>query len=1320
MSKRFRKLLYVVGTLAALAAVATGVMSTPWFRRLLERRIVASLEDLTGGHVEIGKLRFRPVVFQVVFRDLVIHGSELAGEPPLFSAHTVVVGLNPAYLLRHRIHLRNLDWDNAQFHLRTKPDGSTNIPGPTVGLQAGKALDRLLDLSIGRVTLAHSSFFWNDQRFPLDLNASEVAILLRLSHGQRYAGSLASSAASIRFSRWSPPPLTLTSRFEFSRTDLAVTSLAWQAPGMSGQGSFTLHDFSNPEGYFSFQTNAETPTLAQTLRVPELRGGSLRVEGQGIYRYGEVSAQGRVQARQLQLLVSQFNPGRLDASADYSVEKGRIELSNLLVSGLGGTAQGRAEIAFSDSTPCVHLRTQFHGLHLATILRSLPAATLISRLHPSSSIDGTAEAVWTGNLENLKSEFNLLFRPPTTIPQGSLPVSGHARGTAHFARGLAFDTLEAQFRTPKSLLTLHGALAGSASRSAPASKLRVEGVTSDFEEWRPVVEILSGTTQPIPLLLKSPATFSGEVFGSVIRPQISGRFQVGESDYHGGKWDKLAANVVAAPDFIEISNSHLDHGTSVLNLEASARLQHWRLTPDSAVHLSVRAQRTPLEGLKAALGAEYPVSGYATGRLDLDGTASNLTGAGVVRVEDGKVGQEPFDSLATNIRVAQSVWTLKGIHLEKGHGRITGQISFEPAKRFFSGELRGTDFSLAEFRQSALAATRSTASRGLGGRASFDLRGEGTAENLQLHSTWTIQEMSVDGSPIGDLRGQLDGQGQHLRVQGEGSGPAGTLQFSGESRPGDDWPFELKGQYNNLRVDPWIRILLNGKFNATVTATGSLKLTGPLRRPEGLELASKVQTLEVSLPTLKWKNDQPIDLRYATGVLTTRRFRMHGPSTDLGVEGSMRFAEPPVLSLTAQGMADAALLSLLEPGLQATGGCELKLGVSGSPAHPVLNGTLDVQDVSLSYGDLPFRLSSLKGTIELEGERAVVRSLRGVSGGGAVTVNGFVTLTQTPRFELQANLDQVRVRYPADFITLLHGNLGLAGSPDRGQLQGELVVRQVLASENVNWLVRMIQAGGLYGEQTPGVPSLLASKIRLNVRVTSAPPVRLETRDLRLLADLDVRLQGTLANPVEVGTIHLLSGEAVFRGNRYKLIRGDLSLTNPLRTRAVLDLEAQTRVQRYDLTVDVSGPFDRLKFAYRSDPPLPTADILSLLALGYSRQDEEMSTVGEHTLPSVGASALLSEALSSQVTGRIQRLFGVSRIKIDPNVGAPGYGSGARVTVEQQVTRDFTLTYVTNTAASQYRIIQFELAISDSVSLIGARDQNGIFGLEVKFRQRFK
>ena len=54
-----------------------------------------------------------------------------------------------------------------------------------------------------------------------------------------------------------------------------------------------------------------------------------------------------------------------------------------------------------------------------------------------------------------------------------------------------------------------------------------------------------------------------------------------------------------------------------------------------------------------------------------------------------------------------------------------------------------------------------------------------------------------------------------------------------------------------------------------------------------------------------------------------------------------------------------------------------------------------------------------------------------------------------------------------------------------------------------------------------------------------------------------------------------------------------------------------------------------------------------------------------------------SEAISSQVGGRVERLFGITRFRVDPGLAGVGVGStatgqsvAARVTVEQQVTTD--------------------------------------------------
>ncbi len=1315
MSRPFRKLLWVFAALAALSGAAVGGTSTRWFQRALERRVIAHLESLTGGRVEVRALRFNPASLKITLLGLRLHGAELPPEPPLFSAKTVVARLKLTSLVRRKLLLRSLEWDNAEIHLLTKPDGSTNFRGTPESLGADQAVGELVDLSVGRLVLGHTDVYWNDQRLPLDLDAGDVAILVRFDRKRRYTGSVSSTGTRIKTSNWASRPITFSSLFELSRAGLSIPSLTWQSPGFTGRCSINLRPLPAFETVFDYQTTLEVPEIAKALRIAELGGGSVNLAGKAVYREGKFEARGQIRARDLSFQSSVFSPGRIDLAADYLADRRHIDIVNLKLSALAGTAEGQMGISFQSPAPDFVVRVELRGLNMSRALSSFPRSEAFSsRLHLDARIDGTAGATWNGTFENLKSQFDLQFHPLAGRGASALPTEGYARGRAGTSNGLFVELREARLQTPASTIQAQGTMGTS------HSNLGVRFATSNFDEWGHLAEFLAGSTTPIPLSLQSQASFSGRAAGAFSRPEIRGRVEAGAFNFHGWTWDSFAANVFVAPDFVQISSAQLGKGTSALNLNASAKLNNWRLLVDSRVQLAAQAQHTPLEGLKAALGIPFPMAGLATGHLNLEGTPSDLAGNGALRVEKGALAGEPFDSLTTNVRVAASVFNLEEIHLSSGHGRLVGEISFDPSRKHFSGELQGTDFSIADYEPLRRVVRPSARSTPLDGRAGFDIRGEGTPEDVRLLATWSLRDLSLNGSALGDLRGSVQWQGNEMRIEGDCQGPGGVLNFSGEARTEDKWPLALKGQFSDLRADPWIRTFLNGKFNALVTARGSFDLEGPLKEPERIEARSQAQSLEVSFSSLTWKNDQPIRLRFADSVLTASRFRMRGPSTDLMIEGSVRFKDPAAISVNTQGEAEATLLSLLDSRIQARGRSELKLQISGSPAQPLLNGTLDIQDVNLGYGDLPFRLSGLTGEVRLEGERATSRSLRGVSGGGTVTLAGFATLTEIPRFEIQADLDQVQLSYPTDFTSVLIGTLRLAGTSERAQLGGELTVRQMFISEKFNLLTRMIQGSSLAGGQLPTLRSPFASRAQLNVQVSSTPPIRLDTPDFRLVADIDLRLQGTLASPVEVGTVHFRSGDAVFRGNRYKLNRGELNMTNPFRTQPLLDLEAETRIERYDLTLDISGLLDRLKVAYRSDPPLPTADILSLLALGFSRQQKEMSTTGGRPLPAVGASALLSEALSSQMSGRIQRLFGVSRVKIDPNVGGPGNPGGTRVTVEQQVTRDLTLTYVTNTAGAQYRVIQFEWALNDNVSMVGVRDQNGIFGVEMKFRRRFK
>jgi len=176
-------------------------------------------------------------------------------------------------------------------------------------------------------------------------------------------------------------------------------------------------------------------------------------------------------------------------------------------------------------------------------------------------------------------------------------------------------------------------------------------------------------------------------------------------------------------------------------------------------------------------------------------------------------------------------------------------------------------------------------------------------------------------------------------------------------------------------------------------------------------------------------------------------------------------------------------------------------------------------------------------------------------------------------------------------------------------------------------------------------------------------------------------------------------------------------------TTPVLDLQMSTRVRDYDVTVNLNGELSKLNVKYRSEPPLPSADIIALLALGRTREE---SAALQNSSPSPfsqeASNLILTQALNATVSNRVQRLFGVSRIKIDPQglSTETNPSRGPQVTIEQQVAGNLTLTYSTNVSQASQQIIQAEYNVSRNVSVVGLRDQNGVVSIDVRIRQRKK
>jgi translocation and assembly module TamB len=237
--------------------------------------------------------------------------------------------------------------------------------------------------------------------------------------------------------------------------------------------------------------------------------------------------------------------------------------------------------------------------------------------------------------------------------------------------------------------------------------------------------------------------------------------------------------------------------------------------------------------------------------------------------------------------------------------------------------------------------------------------------------------------------------------------------------------------------------------------------------------------------------------------------------------------------------------------------------------------------------------------------------------------------------------------------------------------------------------------------------------------VVSTPELQVQSSLARLTGDVDLNIRGTVTRPVLLGKVNITEGQVTLNGTNYQLERGDVTFRNPVRIEAVLDVEATTRVRDYDITLGFHGPLERLSTTYRSDPPLPTSDIIGLLAFGRTREEAVMATEATPSFTESASQAILGQALNSASSTRMQRLFGVSRIKISPEVAASqALDPNARVTIEQQVSKEFTVTYVTDLTHSGQQIIQVEYNYSRQLSILATRDQYGVVSFDVRIKRR--
>jgi translocation and assembly module TamB len=787
-------------------------------------------------------------------------------------------------------------------------------------------------------------------------------------------------------------------------------------------------------------------------------------------------------------------------------------------------------------------------------------------------------------------------------------------------------------------------------------------------------------------------------------------------------WDEIETGLTYSSDQLHLQRGRARRGKSLAELELLLVLDNWGFDPDSEWNFDVNLVGADTDDLQHLLGTSYPARGMLTGQFHGKGTRAKPEFSGLFDLSGATAGSWRFDRARgqlfmgdNEVRISNAEMRLPPFAPGETAGLLTGNFDYHTDTKDVTFDVTGASLPLEAIKQ--IQSERLP----VGGRLNFQARGQGPLKTPEMHATLRLIDLKMGNDVVGSFDVKADSEGRHLTATIDSAMATGRLSGKMDVTMGGDYPITAEVTAERIDFDPFLTSAMHlSRLNGHSLVDGHFAIAGFGARAETIAVEANLSRITFDFEKVKLENSGPVRLTYHQDEVRIEPASFKGTDSDFRVDGSARFSGDRALNLRLDGAVSLQLLAGFVPQLEAGGRAQINAAVAGTLATPRFNGKVHIDGASFRYGDFPAGLSNLTGDFNFDAARMVFENVVAESGGGHLNLGGTVTYGEGPlTYTVNVRSDQVRVRYPVGMSWLVAGTLRLSGNDQAATLSGRIVVDRLLMAEGFDLAGFMVSSKEPVNG--PSTTSPFLRNLQFDIQGESSPDSRMEWSGARLQTDASLRLRGTWEHPILLGHIHLLSGEMNFRGNQYTIARGDINFANPFRLDPVLNVEATTTIRQYEVTLDFTGPASRLTLAYRSDPPLPSTDIIELLALGQTTEENTArSATGQN--PGAGASTLLSEAISSQLGGRIERLFGISHFRVGPSVANLNtqQNSIASVTIEQQVSRGLVITYITDVTTTQYQVIQIEYTINREFSVVALRDENGTFGLDVVRKTRFK
>src|ERR1700687_5974217 len=501
-------LLFCVFSLIAFGLLGWYV-TTDSFQRSIRRRVIASLEKITGGRVELGEFHTIPFRLRVDARNLTIHGREASDQIPFMRVDRLQAEMKIISLLSTTIGLHSLVLEHPVAHVIVYSDGSTNVPAPQVSLPSNQGpVEQLISFSVSRIEVQRGELLWEDKKMPFDFDARDVALLLNYSLLRRqYEVHLLAGSVATRFQQYPSFAWRGDASLVLAKGHADISSLTMISGKSEIHFAGRLQDFHNPQVTGDYHGLADLGELAPLARQAQVRKGTVQFGGKGSWSLQDFSTQGTVQGKDIEWANGQVSMRNGRLTGGYSVTANRFHVFSIKASLLGGDLLGDADVTNWQSSlepsPVPRrshvigrvppgslqrgsVRLQLAGFPLLPGLEMLSSRRLpLDRLALSGRASGNVDMLWVGSIRDAETRLSLSLAPPLKPTPGEIPTHGQMNGIYRGSRD-ELDVTELHLTTPASEITAAG-------NPAAASALRFSFTSHKLREWTALLEAACGS-----------------------------------------------------------------------------------------------------------------------------------------------------------------------------------------------------------------------------------------------------------------------------------------------------------------------------------------------------------------------------------------------------------------------------------------------------------------------------------------------------------------------------------------------------------------------------------------------------------------------------------------------------------------------------------------------------------------------------------------------------------------------------------------------------------------------------------------------------------